>query len=63
MMTKPHSITQIRPWPSTNSLAAHLHELFAHLKSVLQIPTGYQDETGFHLGAEPVSKEMLWPSA
>ncbi|HEX3800851.1 MAG TPA: hypothetical protein VH413_19310 [Verrucomicrobiae bacterium] len=28
-----------------------------------QVPVGYQDENGFHLGAEPVSKSSDWRSA
>ena len=28
-----------------------------------QIPVGYQDENGFHFGAEPAKKEINWPPA
>lgn len=27
----------------------------------IEIPTGYQDETGFHKGIKPVEKEIKWP--
>jgi hypothetical protein len=63
MTTKQYSIAVVRPWLTTNSLGAHLHELLANLKSVLQIPTGYQDETGFHFGAETAKNEIKWPTA
>jgi len=25
------------------------------------IPVGYQDETGFHVGVNPAEKEIKWP--
>jgi hypothetical protein len=28
------------------------------LRKAIKIPTGYQDETGFHLGIEPAEKEI-----
>jgi len=28
----------------------------------LNVPVGYQDETGFHFGEEPVRKEVKFPS-
>ena len=27
----------------------------------VEIPTGYQDETGFHMGAKPAEKVVQWP--
>jgi hypothetical protein len=27
----------------------------------IEIPTGYQDETGFQLGVKPAEKEIKWP--
>jgi len=27
-----------------------------------EIPTGYQDETGFHAGVKTAGKEIKWPS-
>jgi hypothetical protein len=27
----------------------------------IEIPVGYQDETGFHTGAKPAQKESAWP--
>jgi len=63
MTHKQHAITLIRPWPQTSSLKAHFHELMANLKRIVEIPTGYQDENGFHYGAEPAKVEVQWPPA
>jgi hypothetical protein len=27
----------------------------------IEIPIGYQDETGFHMGVKPAEKEVKWP--
>lgn len=56
-----HTITMQKPWTLTGSFGLHLHEIIAKLKSVVEIPTGYQDESGFHFGAEPAQKEINWP--
>jgi hypothetical protein len=61
MIHKQHTITMPKPWPHTGSIGAHLHEIIAKLSHAIQIPTGYQDETGFHFGVEPVKKETKWP--
>lgn len=39
--------------------------IVARLRSAikLEIPTGYQDETGFHLGVKADEKEVKWPVA
>ena len=41
----------------------HLHEIAAKLRRAIrfEVPTGYQDETGFHMGVKPVEKEIKWP--
>jgi hypothetical protein len=41
----------------------HLHEIVAKLRKAIriEIPTGYQDETGFHMGVKPAEKEIKWP--
>jgi len=56
-------MTQFRPRPHTGSFWSHLHALVAHLKGIVKIPTGYQDETGFHLGTEPAKRKIQWPPA
>ncbi len=58
-----HTMTMPKPWPHAVSFGAHLHELVANLKKAFEIPTGYEDETGFHLGAEPAEKAVKWPAA
>jgi hypothetical protein len=60
MMNKQHAITMPKTWSHTGSFALHLHELIAKLGHVFEIPTGYQDKTGFHYGAEPAKKEAKW---
>ena len=57
MMHKQHVITMVRPWPETESLRSHFRAAVAKLKQVIEIPMGYEDETGFHFGAEPAPKE------
>lgn len=39
--------------------------LCARLKNAvkIEIPVGYQDETGFHSGVKPAAKELQWPTA
>jgi len=27
----------------------------------IEIPIGYQDKTGFHMGVKPTEKEVKWP--
>jgi hypothetical protein len=46
------------------SSGLHLHEIVAKLRNAIriEIPVGYQDETGFHLGVKPAEKEIKWPS-
>jgi hypothetical protein len=56
MMHKQHAITLFRPWPQTGSFGSHLREIIAKLRNSFQIPTGYQDETGFHAEVKPAGK-------
>ena len=62
-MTYKQSITMMKPLPQSNSFMAHVHVAIAKFKSVMEIPTGYQDATGFHIGAEPANSEIKWPLA
>jgi hypothetical protein len=52
-----------RPENETGSFKSHFRQIVAHLKRMVEIPTGYQDENGFHLGAEPAKTEVEWPPA
>ena len=62
MMHK-HTIALHKPWSHTGLFGLHLHEIVAKLRKAvsLEIPTGYQDETGFHMGVKPAEKETKWP--
>ncbi len=56
-------MTLVKPWQRNGTLKAQLQDFFSHLKQAFQIPTGYQDETGFHYGTEPVLQKINWPQA
>ena len=62
-MQKQHAMTLPRPSTETGSFKSHLREIVAHLMRTVEIPTGYQDENGFQLGAEPAKTEIQWPPA
>jgi hypothetical protein len=63
MMQKQPAMTLLRPATETGSSKSHLREIVAYLVRTVEIPTGYQDENGFHLGAEPAKTEAQWPPA
>jgi len=56
-------MTLVRPWPQASSFWSHLRGIVANLKGIMEIPMGYQDETGFHVGTEPAMREIQWPPA
>jgi phage protein D len=56
----PHAIlAQVNDSPTQ----AGLSEIVAKLRKAIriEIPIGYQDETGFHMGVKPAEKEIKWP--
>jgi len=61
MTHKQHAVTLVRPWPQAGSFREHLREIVNSLKHIVEIPTGYQDENGFHLGAEPAPRDLQSP--
>jgi hypothetical protein len=63
MTHKQHAMTLLRPWPQTGTFKLHLQELIANLKYIVEIPTAYEDETGFHFGKEPALRDIQWPPA
>jgi hypothetical protein len=63
MMQKQHAMTLFRPATQTGTFKSHLREIVSFLKHTVEIPTGYQDENGFHLGTEPANAEAQWPPA
>ena len=50
-------------WPHTGWFKSHVREIVASLMKKVQVPTGYQDENGFHCGAEPTKTQIQWPPA
>jgi len=63
MIHKQHALTLTKPWPHAGPFMSHLREIVSNLKRLVEIPTGYQDENGFHMGAEPAKLETQWPPA
>ena len=63
MMHK-QSITLSKPWTHSVNTGSVLAGMMAKLKNAvkIQIPNGYQDETGFHLGVKSAKSEPQWPS-
>jgi hypothetical protein len=42
---------------------AMFHHFFSKVcrEAQLEVRTGYQDETGFHMGVKPAENEIQWP--
>ena len=51
----------VKPWPQTASFRSNLRQIVANLRNLVQIPTGYEDESGFHYGVEPALSESQLP--
>jgi hypothetical protein len=64
-MTYKHTMTINKAWFHAGISGLSPAELIARLKNSVkfEIPTGYQDETGFHFGAKATEKEIKWPVA
>jgi hypothetical protein len=58
-----HAATMHEPLTDTAAFGSMLGGIIAKVRSAvrIEIPTGYQDETGFHLGVKPTEKEIKWP--
>jgi len=63
MTHKQHAMTLTRPWSNDHSFKSHLREIVASLKRMVEVPTGYQDERGFHFGTVPAKDKIQWPPA
>jgi hypothetical protein len=61
MTHKQQAMAMVKPWPEAGTLKSHLREIVANLRFFVEIPTGYQDENGFHFGAEPQLQEIQLP--
>jgi hypothetical protein len=46
-------------------MALRVADVLAKLRDCFkfQVPVGYQDDRGFHYGAEPAKKQIAWPPA
>jgi hypothetical protein len=49
--------------PEIASFGLMFHGAVAKLRNAVRIdiPVGYQDETGFHMGVKPAKKGVQWP--
>jgi len=52
-----------KPMPEVASFGLMFHGIFAKLRNAVRvdIPVGYQDETGFHYGVKPAQNRVQWP--
>ena len=53
-----------KAWEHAEGSGIPFAGFFAKLKNAVKIniPTGYQDESGFHIGVKPDSQEIEWPA-
>jgi hypothetical protein len=63
-MTYKQTVLAHKPWSHTGSFSLSPASLMARLRNAVKIniPVGYQDETGYHSGVKPADKEAKWPS-
>lgn len=63
-MTYKETMAINKEWVHSGASGFSPAALFARLKSAVkfEIPTGYQDETGFHTGVKAEEKEIKWPA-
>lgn len=64
-MTYKQAILTNKPWAHAGNAGFSPAALFAKLRNMvkIEIPVGYQDETGFHYGVKAADKETKWPTA
>jgi hypothetical protein len=63
-MTYKQTITTNKTWAHTGSFGFSPAGIIAKLRNAVKfnVPVGYQDESGFHMGVKPADKEAKWPS-
>ena len=63
MAYKP-TITLHKVWAHTGTSSFSIAGMVAKLRNVvkLEIPVGYQDESGFHTGVKAGGKAIKWPT-
>ena len=49
--------------PDSVALGSRFRGIITKMRNAVRfdIPIGYQDETGFHMGVKPAEKEIKWP--
>ena len=52
-----------KPMSDTVSVGLLFHGIVAKVRNAIkiEIPIGYQDETGFHMGVKAAESEIKWP--
>ncbi len=63
-MTYKHSLAINKSWFHHGAIGFTFSGMIAKLRNAvsIEIPVGYQDETGFHTGVKSAVKEVKWPS-
>jgi hypothetical protein len=63
-MSYKHTMPINETWSHTGAAGLSPVGIFARLLNAIkiEIPTGYQDESGFHAGVKPAEKEIKWPA-
>lgn len=63
-MTYKNTMTVGKGWFHTGSTGFSAAGILARLKNAVkfEIPTGYQDESGFHTGVKAAEKQIKWPT-
>jgi len=62
-MTYKQTLTIQKDWSNAGGARFTPAGLFVRLLRTLklEIPVGYQDETGFHTGVQPEEDQIKWP--
>ena len=57
------AVTLQEPLANPAAFNSTLRGILARVRNAVsvEIPTGYQDENGFHSGVKPSEKEIQWP--
>jgi hypothetical protein len=63
-MAYKHSMTINKVWSNTGASGFSFANVVSKLRSAvkLEIPVGYQDESGFHAGVKAGGKAIKWPT-
>jgi tRNA A37 threonylcarbamoyltransferase TsaD len=64
-MTYKQTVAIHKPWLHSGNAGFSFTGLITKLRNAvsIQIPVGYQDESGFHTGVKSATKESKWPAA